>query len=66
LLGMTLQISNVGLPVPLRLRIPRKLIPSLRRAFATHRRLYAKVQVDARDPITGSSYAIARRITLVR
>jgi hypothetical protein len=66
LVAATVQISSVGLSVPLRLRIPHKLIPLLRRAFATHRRIYAKVEVDARDPITGRSYSIARRIGLVR
>jgi hypothetical protein len=52
--------------ISVRLRVPRRKLKALRRAFRKHRRLYANVQVSASDPASGSSYALARRIALAR
>lgn len=65
--GVRVHIRPIGRGVTVRLRVPRHRLGALRRALAKqHRRLYANVQVTASDPASGSSYALARRILLVR
>ncbi len=60
------RVRPVARALTLRLRVTRGQIRALRPALAKHRRIYANVQVDASDPASGSSYALARRIALVR
>lgn len=66
LLGKSVSIQAVGVSVRVRLRVPRRLLEPLLRAFARHRRLYAEVHIDASDPANGASYTLVRRIALVR
>ncbi len=60
------RIRAAAQAVTIRLRVPRRKVKALRHAFAKHRRLYANVQVNANDPASGSSFALARRIPLAR
>lgn len=49
-----------------RLRVPRRKLTALRHALAKHRRLYASVQINASAPANDSSFALARRIAVIR
>jgi hypothetical protein len=60
------RVRAVTPAITLRLRVPRRKLKALRRAFAKHRRLYANVQVNASDPASATSFALARRVALVR
>ena len=66
LTGARVHVRAVTPTITVRLRVPRRKLKALRRAFAKHRRLYANVQVSASDPASGSSFALARRLALAR
>jgi hypothetical protein len=60
------RITQIGVAVALQIHVPSRTLSKLRNAFRHHRRLYASVQVDATDPVSGIEYSIARVIALVR
>jgi hypothetical protein len=65
--GVRVHIRPIARGVTVRLRVPGRRLRALRRALAkTHRHVYAQVQVTASDPASGSSFALARRILLIR
>lgn len=66
LVGARVHIRPIARGVTVRLRVPRHRLKALRRALSKHQRLYANVQVTASDRASGSSYALGRRIALVR
>ncbi len=60
------RIVKTGAAVAIRLYLPSRRLPQLRHAFARRRQLYATVQVDAADPVSGIEYSVAQLIALVR
>jgi hypothetical protein len=60
------RIGQAATAVAMRLYVPSRAVAKLRRAFLRHRRLYATVQVEATDPLSGIEYILSRRIALTR
>lgn len=65
LAGAAARLRALGATATLRLRLPRRTLAALRRAFARHARLYASVQIDATNASDGSSFLLARRVRIV-
>ena len=60
------RISKAGAAAAIRLYVSSGSLAKLRHALLRRRRLYASVQVEATDPVTGIEYILARRIALTR
>lgn len=60
------RIAKIGVIVAMQIHVPSRTLSKLRAAFRHHRRLYASVQVDATDPVSGIEYSVSRLIALVR
>jgi hypothetical protein len=65
LTGTAVRLGAPGATARLRLRLPKRTIKMLRRAFARHRRLYADVQLEATRASSPTSFSLARRIRIV-
>jgi hypothetical protein len=60
------RIARAGVAVAVQLHVPSRALLKLQRAFSHRRRLYATVQVNATDPLSGIEYSVSRLIALVR
>jgi hypothetical protein len=60
------RIAQIGVAVAVQIHVPSRTLSKLRDAFRHRRRLYARVQVDGTDPVSGIEYSVSRLIALVR